>query len=200
MVEPKLQGTTNLDQAKELLERRAEFHRRLIDLVVQQHGQFLKGQVNGAPPPTGAEYTIHWHPKFPLESVADIKPAELPEPPTAQQQQSFLSSLKKNDELGSYQAILDKQIKKPFVPLARSAQTDATSSAVNKEYDPEEEILEQVRALAGSCTTCHRITETDGYLIGTGSQKRSHSKGNGITGVFGTRAPQVAPKQSALVL
>ncbi|OXB78402.1 UNVERIFIED_CONTAM: hypothetical protein H355_009173 [Colinus virginianus] len=65
--------------ASRLLERRKEFHRSLVDIVKQHHAAFLASL---SPPMEVPEDKLtRWHPRFRVDEVPDISPAELPQPP-----------------------------------------------------------------------------------------------------------------------
>ncbi|POI23282.1 hypothetical protein CIB84_012971, partial [Bambusicola thoracicus] len=65
--------------ASRLLERRKEFHRSLVNIVKQHHAAFLAAL---SPPMEVPEDKLtRWHPRFNVDGVPDISPAELPQPP-----------------------------------------------------------------------------------------------------------------------
>uniref|UniRef100_A0A8B9DAB2 Chromatin licensing and DNA replication factor 1 n=1 Tax=Anser cygnoides TaxID=8845 RepID=A0A8B9DAB2_ANSCY len=65
--------------ASRLLERRKEFNRSLVNIVKQHHAAFLAALT---PPMVVPEDKLtRWHPRFNVDEVPDISPAELPRPP-----------------------------------------------------------------------------------------------------------------------
>ncbi|XP_069824605.1 DNA replication factor Cdt1 [Dendropsophus ebraccatus] len=65
--------------ASRLLERRKVFHRSLTDIVKQHHKTFL-ASLN--PPMVVPDNELtRWHPRFNVDEVPDVVPAELPQPP-----------------------------------------------------------------------------------------------------------------------
>ncbi|GBN01834.1 DNA replication factor Cdt1 [Araneus ventricosus] len=61
-----------------LLNRKKEFHNSILNVVKKHHQEFLD-RINFAS--VSGDSIKFWHPQFPLDSVPDIQPAELPEPP-----------------------------------------------------------------------------------------------------------------------
>ncbi|KAF8786503.1 DNA replication factor Cdt1-like [Argiope bruennichi] len=61
-----------------LLDRKREFNNNILEVVKKHHQDFLD-RIN-FPSVSGTSIKF-WHPKFPLDSIPDIQPAELPEPP-----------------------------------------------------------------------------------------------------------------------
>ncbi|XP_075289802.1 DNA replication factor Cdt1 [Opisthocomus hoazin] len=76
--EDKADGRPHLS-ASRLLERRKEFNRSLVNIVKQHHKAFLASL---SPPMVVPEEKLtRWHPRFNVDEVPDISPAELPRPP-----------------------------------------------------------------------------------------------------------------------
>ncbi|XP_077306490.1 DNA replication factor Cdt1 [Lithobates pipiens] len=74
----KLEGRPQL-MATRLLERRRVFHRRLTHIVKQHHQAFL---ATLSPPLVVPDNQLtRWHPRFNVDEVPDVVPAELPQPP-----------------------------------------------------------------------------------------------------------------------
>ncbi|KGL73562.1 DNA replication factor Cdt1, partial [Tinamus guttatus] len=71
----KVDGRPHLS-ASRLLERRKEFNRGLVDIVKRHHKPSLT-------PPLAVpdDELTRWHPRFNVDEVPDIAPAELPRPP-----------------------------------------------------------------------------------------------------------------------
>uniref|UniRef100_A0A8B9CWD8 Chromatin licensing and DNA replication factor 1 n=1 Tax=Anser brachyrhynchus TaxID=132585 RepID=A0A8B9CWD8_9AVES len=65
--------------ASRLLERRKEFNRSLVNIVKQHHAAFLAALT--PPMVVPEEKLTRWHPRFNVDEVPDISPAELPRPP-----------------------------------------------------------------------------------------------------------------------
>ncbi|RMC09346.1 hypothetical protein DUI87_14354 [Hirundo rustica rustica] len=94
--EEKVDGRPHLS-ASRLLERRREFHRNLVNIVREHHKAFLAAL---SPPMVVPEEKLtRWHPRFNVDAVPDISPAELPRPPqedrlsTAQEMEKALANL-----------------------------------------------------------------------------------------------------------
>ncbi|XP_050398494.2 DNA replication factor Cdt1 [Patella vulgata] len=79
MKEDKLIGKHVLFSASHLLERRNVFHTELINRVKYHHKNFLDNLDKPLSIPD--DKITRWHPAFPLDQVADIEAAELPQPP-----------------------------------------------------------------------------------------------------------------------
>ncbi|XP_074057283.1 DNA replication factor Cdt1 isoform X2 [Macrotis lagotis] len=80
LLEPE-EGTDGMAQlsASRLLQRRHTFSRNLVNLVKEHHKVFLASL---SPPLVVPEDQLtRWHPKFNVDEVPDIVPAELPKPP-----------------------------------------------------------------------------------------------------------------------
>ncbi|NWI77505.1 CDT1 factor, partial [Dryoscopus gambensis] len=76
--EEKVDGRPHLS-ASRLLERRREFHRNLVNIVREHHRAFLAAL---SPPMVVPEEKLtRWHPRFNVDEVPDISPAELPRAP-----------------------------------------------------------------------------------------------------------------------
>ncbi|XP_074142302.1 DNA replication factor Cdt1 isoform X1 [Sminthopsis crassicaudata] len=65
--------------ASRLLQRRHTFSRNLVNLVKEQHKIFLASL--NPPLVVPEDQLTRWHPKFNVDEVPDIVPAELPKPP-----------------------------------------------------------------------------------------------------------------------
>ncbi|XP_075136692.1 DNA replication factor Cdt1 isoform X2 [Leptodactylus fuscus] len=76
--EDKLDGRPQLT-ASRLLERRKLFHRNLTNIVKQHHKSFLA--TLNPPMLVPDEQLTRWHPRFNVDEVPDVLPAELPQPP-----------------------------------------------------------------------------------------------------------------------
>ncbi|KAI1235617.1 hypothetical protein IHE44_0002499 [Lamprotornis superbus] len=94
--EEKVDGRPHLS-ASRLLERRREFHRNLVNIVREHHKAFLAAL---SPPMVVPEEKLtRWHPRFNVDEVPDVSPAELPRPPqedrlsTAQEMEKALANL-----------------------------------------------------------------------------------------------------------
>jgi hypothetical protein len=156
VVEPKIKlNISTLDQAKELMDRRSEFRRRLLEMVNQQHEHYLRAALGAdhAAMTNMFDFSTQWHAGFNLETVADIRPADLPEPPSSQQSPSFLSSLHRQDEREAYQALLEKTRSSHYPRNSNngsgSASVSASGTPAHSEpnsKDVEEELLERVRS------------------------------------------------------
>lgn len=85
VITPKFSTKLNTDDAPGtmsaacLLQRRNHFHSLLLSRVKQHHSEYLAT----LDPPVGipAEDIMRWHPRFPLDSIAAIQAAPLPESP-----------------------------------------------------------------------------------------------------------------------
>ncbi|XP_062442850.1 DNA replication factor Cdt1 [Rhea pennata] len=76
--EEKVDGRPHLS-ASRLLERRKEFNRNLVNIVKQHHKAFLASL--SPPMAVPDDELMRWHPRFNVDQVPDIAPAELPRPP-----------------------------------------------------------------------------------------------------------------------
>ncbi|XP_067158965.1 DNA replication factor Cdt1 isoform X2 [Apteryx mantelli] len=76
--EEKMDGRPHLS-ASRLLERRKEFNHNLVNIVKQHHKAFMASL---SPPMVVPDDKLtRWHPRFNVDEVPDITPAELPRPP-----------------------------------------------------------------------------------------------------------------------
>ncbi|XP_056382038.1 DNA replication factor Cdt1 isoform X2 [Hyla sarda] len=76
--EDKYDGRLQLT-ASRLLERRKLFHRSLNNIVKQHHKTFLASL--NPPMVVPDDQLTRWHPRFNVDEVPDVVPAELPQPP-----------------------------------------------------------------------------------------------------------------------
>ncbi|XP_066439162.1 DNA replication factor Cdt1 [Eleutherodactylus coqui] len=74
----KLDGRLQLTAGR-ILERRKLFHRNLTNIVKQHHKAFLA--TLNPPMAVPDNQLTRWHPRFNVDEVPDIVPAELPQPP-----------------------------------------------------------------------------------------------------------------------
>ncbi|KAM4894221.1 DNA replication factor Cdt1 [Sylvia borin] len=147
--EEKVDGRPHLS-ASRLLERRREFHRNLVNIVREHHKAFLAAL---SPPMVVPEEKLtRWHPRFNVDEVPDISPAELPQPP----QEDRLSTAQ--EVLSTARGMLSPKMEKALANLAlRTAEAGAgepttlsktptpasTSSALK---GVSQELLDRVRA------------------------------------------------------
>uniref|UniRef100_A0A8C2UNF0 DNA replication factor Cdt1 n=1 Tax=Chinchilla lanigera TaxID=34839 RepID=A0A8C2UNF0_CHILA len=75
-------GTTPQLTASRLLQRRQVFSQNLVDRVKEHHKAFLASL--NPPMAVPEDQLTRWHPRFNVDEVPDIEPAELPQPPTAE--------------------------------------------------------------------------------------------------------------------
>ncbi|NXT25307.1 CDT1 factor, partial [Syrrhaptes paradoxus] len=122
--EDKVDGRLHLS-ASRLLERRKEFHRNLVNIVKQHHKAFLAAL---SPPMVVPEEKLtRWHPRFNVDEVPDIVPAELPQPPRDHR----LSTAQ--EVLSAARGMLSPKMEKALANLAlRTAAAGAGEPAVSK--------------------------------------------------------------------
>uniref|UniRef100_A0A8B9SN01 Chromatin licensing and DNA replication factor 1 n=1 Tax=Anas platyrhynchos TaxID=8839 RepID=A0A8B9SN01_ANAPL len=144
----KLCGRPHLS-ASRLLERRREFNRSLVNIVKQHHAAFLAGLT---PPMVVPEDKLtRWHPRFNVDEVPDISPAELPRPP---QEERVTTA---QELLSTARGMMIPKMEKALANLAlRSAEAGAGEPAVSKAPSPastssalkgvSQELLERIRA------------------------------------------------------
>ncbi|NXK64865.1 CDT1 factor, partial [Sylvietta virens] len=105
----KVDGRPHLS-ASRLLERRREFHRNLVNIVREHHKAFLAAL---SPPMVVPEEKLtRWHPRFNVDEVPDISPAELPRPP----QEDRLSTAQ--EVLSTARGMLSPKMEKALANLA----------------------------------------------------------------------------------
>ncbi|NXE15531.1 CDT1 factor, partial [Lophotis ruficrista] len=146
--EEKAGGRPHLS-ASRLLERRKEFNRNLVNIVKQHHKAFLAAL---SPPMVVPEEKLtRWHPRFNVDEVPDISPAELPRPP----QEERLTTAQ--EVLSTARGMLTPKMEKALANLAlRTAEADAGEPAVSKAPAPastssalkgvSQALLERIRA------------------------------------------------------
>ncbi|NXC47796.1 CDT1 factor, partial [Penelope pileata] len=135
--------------ASRLLERRKEFNRSLVNIVKQHHAAFL---ATLSPPMEVPEDKLtRWHPRFNVDEVPDISPAELPRPP----QEDRVSTAQ--EVLNTARGTMTTKMEKALANLAlRSAEAGAEEPAVSKAASPastssalkgvSQDLLERIRA------------------------------------------------------
>ncbi|NXP68814.1 CDT1 factor, partial [Chloropsis cyanopogon] len=126
--EEKVDGRPHLS-ASRLLERRREFHRNLVNIVREHHKAFLAAL---SPPMVVPEEKLtRWHPRFNVDEVPDISPAELPRPP----QEDRLSTAQ--EVLSTARGMLSPKMEKALANLAlRTAEASAGEPAPSKSPAP----------------------------------------------------------------
>ncbi|XP_033626807.1 DNA replication factor Cdt1-like [Asterias rubens] len=62
-----------------LIARRTIFHNNLLDIVKEHHCEFLSNLDRPLSVPN--DKLTRWHPKFPLDQIAEVESADLPQPP-----------------------------------------------------------------------------------------------------------------------
>ncbi|NXE01719.1 CDT1 factor, partial [Chaetorhynchus papuensis] len=126
--EEKVDGRPHLS-ASRLLERRREFHRNLVNIVREHHRAFLAAL---SPPMVVPEEKLtRWHPRFNVDEVPDINPAELPQAP----QQDRLSTAQ--EVLNTARGMLSPKMEKALANLAlRTAGAGAGEPALSKAPAP----------------------------------------------------------------
>nr|XP_031361759.1 DNA replication factor Cdt1 [Lonchura striata domestica] len=146
--EEKVDGRPHLS-ASRLLERRREFHRNLVNIVREHHKAFLAAL---SPPMVVPEEKLtRWHPRFNVDEVPDISPAELPRPP----REDRLSTAQ--EVLSAARGMLSPKMEKALANLAlRTAEASAGEPALPKSPAPastsgalrgvSQGLLERVRA------------------------------------------------------
>uniref|UniRef100_A0A8C3KA62 Chromatin licensing and DNA replication factor 1 n=1 Tax=Calidris pygmaea TaxID=425635 RepID=A0A8C3KA62_9CHAR len=146
--EEKVDGRPHLS-ASRLLERRKEFHRNLVNIVKQHHKAFLAAL---RPPMVVPEEKLtRWHPRFNVDEVPDISPAELPQPP----QEDRLTTAQ--EVLSTARGMLTPKMEKALANLAlRTAEAGAGEPVVSKAPSPastssalkgvSQALLERIRA------------------------------------------------------
>uniref|UniRef100_A0A8C5T344 Chromatin licensing and DNA replication factor 1 n=1 Tax=Malurus cyaneus samueli TaxID=2593467 RepID=A0A8C5T344_9PASS len=126
--EEKVDGRPHLS-ASRLLERRREFHRSLVNIVRQHHRAFLAALT--PPMEVPEEELTRWHPRFNVDEVPDISPAELPQPP----QEDRLSTAQ--EVLSTARGLLSPKMEKALANLAlRTAEAGAEEPALSKAPSP----------------------------------------------------------------
>ncbi|NXD87999.1 CDT1 factor, partial [Halcyon senegalensis] len=146
--EEKVNGRPHLS-ASCLLKRRKEFHRNLVNIVKQHHKAFLAAL---SPPMVVPEEKLtRWHPRFNVDEVPDISPAELPRPP----QEDRLTTAQ--EVLSTARGMLTPKMEKALANLAlRTAEAGAGEPVVSKAPSPastssalkgvSQALLERIRA------------------------------------------------------
>ncbi|KAM6063906.1 DNA replication factor Cdt1 [Theristicus caerulescens] len=146
--EEKVDGRPHLS-ASRLLERRKEFNRNLVNIVKQHHKAFLAAL---SPPMVVPEEKLtRWHPRFNVDEVPDISPAELPRPP----QEDRLTTAQ--EVLSTARGMLPPKMEKALANLAlRTAEAGAGEPVVSKAPSPastssalkgvSQALLERIRA------------------------------------------------------
>ncbi|XP_015495405.1 DNA replication factor Cdt1 [Parus major] len=126
--EEKVDGRPHLS-ASRLLERRREFHRNLVNIVREHHKAFLAAL---SPPMVVPEEKLtRWHPRFNVDEVPAISPAELPRPP----QEDRLSTAQ--EVLSTAQGMLSPKMEKALANLAlRTAGAGAGEPTLSKSPAP----------------------------------------------------------------
>ncbi|XP_009475762.1 PREDICTED: DNA replication factor Cdt1 [Nipponia nippon] len=146
--EEKVDGRPHLS-ASRLLERRKEFNRNLVNIVKQHHLAVVAAL---SPPMVVPEEKLtRWHPRFNVDEVPDISPAELPRPP----QEDRLTTAQ--EVLSTARGMLTPKMEKALANLAvRTAEAGVGEPVVSKAPSPastssalkgvSQALLERIRA------------------------------------------------------
>ncbi|XP_069724846.1 DNA replication factor Cdt1 isoform X2 [Phaenicophaeus curvirostris] len=146
--EEKVDGRPHLS-ASRLLQRRKEFNRNLVNIVKQHHKAFLAAL--NPPMVVPEEKLTRWHPRFNVDEVPDISPAELPQPPQEDRPSTA------QEVLSSARGMLTPKMEKALANLAlRTAEADAGEPVISKAPSPastssalkgvSQALLERIRA------------------------------------------------------
>ncbi|NWW27720.1 CDT1 factor, partial [Falcunculus frontatus] len=126
--EEKVDGRPHLS-ASRLLERRREFHRNLVNIVREHHRAFLAAL--SPPMEVPEEKLTRWHPRFNVDEVPDISPAELPRAPL----EDRLSTAQ--EVLSTARGMLSPKMEKALANLAlRTTGAGAGEPALSKTPAP----------------------------------------------------------------
>ncbi|XP_053934522.1 DNA replication factor Cdt1 isoform X2 [Cuculus canorus] len=126
--EEKVDGRPHLS-ASRLLQRRKEFNRNLVNIVKQHHKAFLAAL--NPPMVVPEEKLTRWHPRFNVDEVPDVSPAELPQPPQEDRPSTA------QEVLSSARGMLTPKMEKALANLAlRSAEAGAGEPVVSKAPSP----------------------------------------------------------------
>ncbi|NXN87878.1 CDT1 factor, partial [Bombycilla garrulus] len=126
--EEKVDGRPHLS-ASRLLERRREFQRNLVNIVREHHKAFLAAL--SPPMVVPDEKLTRWHPRFNVDEVPDISPAELPRAP----QEDRLSTAQ--EVLNTARGLLSPKMEKALANLAlRTAGAGAEEPTLSKTPSP----------------------------------------------------------------
>ncbi|XP_054026285.1 DNA replication factor Cdt1 [Dryobates pubescens] len=126
--EEKVDGRPHLS-ASRLLERRKEFHRNLVNVVKQHHKAFLA--TLKPPLEVPEEKLTRWHPRFNVDKVPDISPAELPQPPQGDRPSTA------QEVLSTARGMLTPKMEKALANLAlRTAEAGAGEPVLSKAPSP----------------------------------------------------------------
>ncbi|NWH56360.1 CDT1 factor, partial [Geococcyx californianus] len=132
-----------------LLQRRKEFHRNLVNIVKQHHKAFLAAL--NPPMVVPDEKLTRWHPRFKVDEVPDISPAQLPQPP----QEDKLTTAQ--EVLSTARGMLTPKMEKALGNLAlRTTEASVGEPVVSKAPSPastssalkgvSQALLERIRA------------------------------------------------------
>ncbi|KAM5138147.1 DNA replication factor Cdt1 [Mantella aurantiaca] len=116
--EDKLDGHPQLTVTR-LLERRRIFHRSITNIVKQHHKAFLS--TLNPPLVVPDDQLTRWHPRFNVDEVPDVVPAELPQPPQIEKLTTA------QDVLNKARGMMTPKMEKALANLAlKSAESNLT--------------------------------------------------------------------------
>ncbi|XP_018421980.1 PREDICTED: DNA replication factor Cdt1 [Nanorana parkeri] len=127
ILEDKMDGRLQLTVSR-LLERRRLFHRSLTNIVKQHHKAFLE-TLNPPLVVPDAQLT-RWHPRFNVDEVPDVVPAELPQSPQVEKLTTA------QDVLNKARGMMTPKMEKALANLA--LRTVENSLSEQKQTSPEE--------------------------------------------------------------
>uniref|UniRef100_A0A2K6FMZ4 DNA replication factor Cdt1 n=1 Tax=Propithecus coquereli TaxID=379532 RepID=A0A2K6FMZ4_PROCO len=136
--------------ASRLLQRRQVFRQRLLERAKEHHRAFLASL--SPPMEVPDDQLTRWHPRFSVDEVPDIEPAELPQPPTTEKLTSAQEVLARARSLVSPRmekalsqlALRSAEPSSPALPATPPATPPTTPTHALKGVS--QDLLERVRA------------------------------------------------------
>ncbi|KAK3086546.1 hypothetical protein FSP39_020036 [Pinctada imbricata] len=113
--------------AKHLLERRSTFHNKLITIVKKYHKEFLASLDRPLSVPD--DKITRWHPKFNVDTVPDVKPDDLPQPPTVKKYHTAKDVLE--DTRGKLPSRVEKALESVAMDSEKSTSQSASATGVD---------------------------------------------------------------------
>ncbi|XP_072051831.1 uncharacterized protein [Amphiura filiformis] len=118
-----------------MIARRTIFHNGLIDIVKQHHKTFLSKLDRPLTVPD--EKITRWHPKFPLDTIPEVEPSALPEPPAVKTYCNAKDVLEKARDMMTPRVVKALETVAKNSDMLKSAKAKSSSSATLSKLAPQ---------------------------------------------------------------
>ncbi|PSN40984.1 hypothetical protein C0J52_11001 [Blattella germanica] len=122
-----------------LLERRQDFHKRLLEITKHHHEEYL--QSLDPPLVIPLDQVTRWHPQFEVDLVPDIEPESLPQPPNIEKYSTAKDVLARAKNLFNCNQRMEKALQ---MVSEEASKTDTPKSPAKTETSPVSKLLKGI--------------------------------------------------------